>query len=101
MDDEYETKSYAELHELYKDNAVEVGGDRGGRGRSSAGAMNKTLGQIGYEAMLARMNERDRLKPTGDPFIDGVWEAQTQQLRDDWEAVGAAVGAAAVTGKRA
>ena len=63
----------------------------------------KTLGQIGYEAMLARMRERDRtpLTPTGDPFLDGLWEAQPQQLRDDWEAVCAAVGAAAVTGKRA
>jgi hypothetical protein len=63
----------------------------------------KTLGQIAYEAMLPLMGERlEKLfpnapkTPTGDPWLDGAWEAQGQQLRDDWEATAEAVRAAII-----
>ena len=51
----------------------------------------KSYGQVGYEAMLKRMHDRAPLTPTGNPFLDGAWEAQPQVLRDDWDAIGEAI----------
>ena len=58
----------------------------------------KTYGQIAYEAMLKRIRENPDIpghdpnpQPTGSAYLDGVWEAQPQQLRDDWEAVASEV----------
>lgn len=64
--------------------------------------MNKTPGQVGYEAMLDIMQRRDGLPPH-EPWDDseeskqaadclnGVWSEQHESLRDDWERVAARV----------
>lgn len=57
----------------------------------------KSYGQIGYEAMLAVMRERD--EKAGRPWTDdpelwaltGDWESQPAILRDDWDAIGHAI----------
>lgn len=64
--------------------------------------MDKTPGQVGYEEMLAILREREKL-PTVGPvndseeakqaadYLSGVWAAQPQLLRDDWERVAAQI----------
>lgn len=60
---------------------------------------SKTLGQVGYEAMLAKMRD-DRKKagqewfPDIEPELDeqiGAWENQAPKLREDWEMVATAI----------
>lgn len=57
----------------------------------------KSLGQVGYEALLAVMHEREEKAGrtwTDDPELwafTGDWENQPPILREDWEAVAAAI----------
>ena len=50
----------------------------------------KSLGQIGYEAMLGKMlrdgNEEEQLFAQHN-----IWENQCQKLKDDWELVATAI----------
>jgi hypothetical protein len=58
----------------------------------------KSLGQVGYEAMLARMHA-DAKKAGQEWFPDdpvlaeliGEWENQPPKLREDWEYVATAI----------
>ena len=60
----------------------------------------KSLGQVGYEAMRAILQEMHPVSPVqcddpaaqeGVDYLNGVWEAQPQKLRDDWDAVAVAI----------
>lgn len=69
--------------------------------------MQKTPGQVGYEAMLERYRlthpaytADSKFRPEGISdeeyqsaldYLAGKWEEQPQGLRDDWEAVGQAI----------
>lgn len=57
---------------------------------SETNSVDKTPGQVGYEAMLAKMlrdgNEEDRLYAEYN-----LWENQCAKLHADWEDVGAAI----------
>lgn len=63
----------------------------------------KTPGQIAYEAMLTQCEKRGILRkqefpPIGDAkqqkaydYLNGIWDEQPDELREDWEAIAAAV----------
>lgn len=57
--------------------------------------LDKSLGQIGYEAMLGKM-VRDDGEPERLHAAYNLWENQCEKLQADWEAVAAAIGDAAV-----
>lgn len=58
----------------------------------------KTLGQVGYEAMLRNMQSGREV--AGWEYDAGIhdWESQPQKLRDDWEKVGEAIAKAVLVG---
>lgn len=57
----------------------------------------KSYGQVGYEAMLTLMRERDEKAGrawSDDPellALAGDWEKQPAILREDWDAIGLAI----------
>lgn len=59
-------------------------------------AKPKSLGQVGYEAMLAAVDANPDIPGFGEErewWEDDarMWENQPPQLRADWESVGAAI----------
>lgn len=60
--------------------------------------MDKTLGQVGYEAMLKNMLAPEALQEQREYAVEpyAQWENQPQMLKDDWEKVAQAIAAAAL-----